>query len=121
MDNVSKFTSEKIKRLLKAYPEDLSKKYTESRKVLETKLPEEILSQWENIGLDIAQLSSRSWEPALSYFAASAKVQQYLPSGQFLGWCKSGFNLSKESNKISESLPMNFNRNHICFCPLYLL
>ena len=33
MDNVSKFTSEKIKRLLKAYPEDLSKKYTESRKM----------------------------------------------------------------------------------------
>ena len=56
--------------------------------VQSTKLPEEILSQWENIGLDIAQLSSRSWEPALSYFAASAKVQQYLPSGQFLGWCK---------------------------------
>ena len=120
MDNVSKFTSEKIKRLLKAYPEDLSKKYTESRKVLETKLPEEILSQWENIGLDIAQLSSRSWEPALSYFAASAKVQQYLPSGQFLGWCKSGFNLSKESNKISESFLNSSPQTMIRLRPRYI-
>ena len=102
MDNISKFTSSKIKRLLKAYPEDLSKKYVESRGILETKLPEEILSQWENIGLEIAQLSSRSWEPSISYFSSSIKVQQYLPSGQFLGWCKSSFNLAKESNKVAE-------------------
>ncbi|MEC7837640.1 MAG: hypothetical protein VX523_02815, partial [Chloroflexota bacterium] len=102
MDNISKFTSSKIKRLLKAYPDDLSKKYVESRGILETKLPEEVLSQWENIGLEIAQLSSRSWEPSISYFSSSIKVQQYLPSGQFLGWCKSSFNLAKESNKVAE-------------------
>ena len=56
----------------------------------------------DNIGLDIAQLSSRSWEPSISYFSSSIKVQQYLPSGQFLGWCKSSFNLAKESNKVAE-------------------
>jgi len=34
MDNVSKFTSEKIKRLLKAYPEDLSKNIQNQEKYL---------------------------------------------------------------------------------------
>ena len=55
MDNYSKYTPEKIKRLLKAYPEDLLSQYVESRDILESKLPEEILTQWENIGLEIAQ------------------------------------------------------------------
>ena len=97
MDNHSKYTSEKIKRLLKAYPEDLLTKYIESRDILESKLPEEILTQWENIGLEMAQMSSRSWEPALAYFSASVKVQQYLPSGQFLGWCQSSISLSNDN------------------------
>ena len=52
MDNYSKYTPEKIKRLLKAYPEELLSQYVESRDILESKLPEEILTQWENIGLE---------------------------------------------------------------------
>ena len=50
----------------------------------------------------MAQMSSRSWEPALAYFSASVKVQQYLPSGQFLGWCQSSISLSKDSGKIAQ-------------------
>ena len=117
MDNYSKYTPEKIKRLLKAYPEDLLSQYVESRDILESKLPEEILTQWENIGLEIAQLSSRSWEPSLAYFSASVKVQQYLPSGQFLGWCKSSISLSKDSGKIAQyflsSSPQTLSLIHI--------
>ena len=62
----------------------------------------QILNQWENIGLEIAQESSRSWETSLAYFSVSVKVQQYLPSGQFLGWCNAGIKLAKDSTKVSE-------------------
>ena len=88
MENISKFDHEKIKRLLKAYPEEVLLAYLESREILINKLPEEILYQWENIGIDIAKDSARSWESSLAYYNASVKVQQYLPSGQFLGGAK---------------------------------
>ena len=61
MENISKFDHEKIKRLLKAYPEEVTNAYLESREILEKKLPEEILYQWENIGVDISKESARSW------------------------------------------------------------
>ena len=120
MDNYSKYTPEKIKRLLKAYPEDLLSQYVESRDILESKLPEEILTQWENIGLEIAQLSSRSWEPSLAYFSASVKVQQYLPSGQFLGWCKSSISLSKDSSKIAQYFLSSSPQTMVRLRPRYI-
>ena len=120
MDNNSKYTPEKIKRLLKAYPEDLLSQYVESRDILESKLPEEILTQWENIGLEIAQLSSRSWEPSLAYFSASVKVQQYLPSGQFLGWCKSSISLSKDSSKIAQYFLSSSPQTMVRLRPRYI-
>ena len=49
------FDHTKIKRLLKAYPKEVSETYTYSREILKNKLPEEILSNWENVGLGIAQ------------------------------------------------------------------
>jgi hypothetical protein len=93
----------KIKRLLKAYPKEVSESYTYSRAILEKKLPEEILSNWENVGLGLAQENTHSWECALSFFKVSPEVQQHLPSGQFLGWCDSGLKLTKKSTKISIS------------------
>ena len=104
MENISKFDHEKIKRLLKAYPEEVTNAYLESREILEKKLPEEILYQWENIGVDISKESARSWESALAYFNVSVKVQQYLPSGQFLGWSKAGYKLSIERANVVKNL-----------------
>ena len=97
------FDHTKIKRLLKAYPKEVSETYTYSQGILKNKLPEEILSNWENIGLGIAQENTHSWECALSFFKVSVEVQQHLPSGQFLGWCESGLKLTRKSTKISIS------------------
>ncbi|KAA1293095.1 MAG: VWA domain-containing protein [SAR202 cluster bacterium] len=120
MENISKFDHEKIKRLLKAYPEEVTNAYLESREILEKKLPEEILYQWENIGVDISKESARSWESALAYFNVSVKVQQYLPSGQFLGWSKAGYKLSKESTKIAESFLTSSPMTMIRLRPRYI-
>ena len=120
MENISKFDHEKIKRLLKAYPEEVTNAYLESREILEKKLPEEILYQWENIGVDISKESARSWESALAYFNVSVKVQQYLPSGQFLGWSKAGYKLSKESTKIAESFLNSSPMTMIRLRPRYI-
>ena len=54
------FDHTKIKRLLKAYPKEVSETYTYSQGILKNKLPEEILSNWENIGLGIAQENTHS-------------------------------------------------------------
>ena len=120
MENNSKFTYEKIKRLLKAYPENVSKSYVESREILEKKLPEEILHQWENLGLDIAKESPRSWESSLAYFQVSVKIQQYLPSGQFLGWSNAGLKLTKESTKIAESFLKSSPQTMVRLRPRYI-
>tara|TARA_B110000438_G_scaffold175011_1_gene167291 strand:- start:4563 stop:7892 length:3330 start_codon:yes stop_codon:yes gene_type:complete len=120
MENNSKFTHDKIKRLLKVYPEDVSKAYIESREILEKKLPEEILHQWENLGLDIAKESPRSWESSLEYFKVSVKIQQYLPSGQFLGWSNAGYKLTKESTKISESFLKSSPQTMVRLRPRYI-
>ena len=76
--------------------------------------------QWENIGVDISKESARSWESALAYFNVSVKVQQYLPSGQFLGWSKAGFKLSKESTKIAESFLTSSPMTMIRLRPRYI-
>ena len=120
MENNSKFTHDKIVRLLKAYPENVSKAYIESREILSTKLPEEILHQWENIGLNIAKESPRSWESSLAYFEVSVKIQQYLPSGQFLGWSNAGYNLTKESTNIAESFLKSSPQTMIRLRPRYI-
>ena len=120
MENNSKFTYEKIKRILKAYPENVSKSYVESREILEKKLPEEILHQWENLGLDIAKESPRSWESSLAYFQVSVKIQQYLPSGQFLGWSNAGLKLTKESTKIAESFLKSSPQTMVRLRPRYI-
>ena len=120
MENISKFDHEKIKRLLKAYPEEVLLSYLESREILINKLPKEILYQWENIGIDIAKDSARSWESSLAYYNASVRVQQYLPSGQFLGWSKAGLKLSKDSTKISESFLNSSPMTMIRLRPRYI-
>jgi nitric oxide reductase activation protein len=97
------FDHTKIKRLLKAYPKEVSETYIYSRRILKNKLPEEILINWENVGLSLAQENTHSWECALAFFKVSVEVQQHLPSGQFIGWCDSGLKLTRKSTKISIS------------------
>ena len=87
-----------IRERLLTFPAEVVQQYDESEKILsERLLDQEVVNKWAQIGLDIAQITVRSWEAAVEYFAATPEVQRQLPSGQLLRWGRTGYSLSGDS------------------------
>ena len=65
-----------IRESLLAFPAEVVQQYDESEKVLSERLLDgEVVNKWAEIGFDIAQVTVRSWEAAVEYFAATPEVQ----------------------------------------------
>ena len=87
-----------IRERLLVFPAAVVQQYDASEKALsERLLDEEVVSRWAQIGLDIAQITVRSWEASVEYFVASPDVQRQLPSGQLLRWGRTGYSLACDS------------------------
>ena len=87
-----------IRERLLVFPAAVVQQYDASEKALsERLLDEEVVSRWAQIGLDIAQITVRSWEASVEYFVASPDVQRQLPSGQLLRWGRTGYSLAGDS------------------------
>ncbi len=96
-------TLKDIRAKLNNYPDSLKDNFEISLKLVSEIFTKEETILWALVGLKIAQVTTRSWEPSLEFYRATPNIIKYLPFNYIIQWGESGLDLSTESPTLASS------------------
>ncbi|HCU79917.1 MAG TPA: hypothetical protein DGN60_01990 [Chloroflexi bacterium] len=91
-----------LSELLK-HPTKLIEEFESALEIISTTKDLNELNVWANLGLSLANQTSRSWETAASYFYSSSQIANLIPHTYFVKWSHCGANLCKKSPQLATS------------------
>lgn len=103
---------EKIEQDLSKFPPSVGENFRQSSGILSTNLTDEQVLTWASFGLEIAQQTARSWEPASEYYRVSLDVRPYLSAQQLFDWGQVGVDLCLASPSLGNAF---FRASAPCF------
>ena len=91
-----------LSELLK-HPTKLIEEFESALEIISTTKDLNELNVWADLGLSLANQTSRSWETAASYFYSSSQIANLIPHTNFVKWSHCGVNLCKKSPQLATS------------------
>ncbi len=88
---------------LERFPHSVSDEFNAAFDSLPTGLDTEKISDWSDLGVEIARQTVRSWEAAAQYYKVSNEVLDSMPFNYFTQWANSGSKLCGESPALAVS------------------
>ena len=98
--------SQSIKQIqdkLKRYPDVLHEEFDRSLRLIATSVTNSQIVMWAQIGLEITEQGSRSWETASKYFKVSPVMLGSIPFNHFIKWAEYGSSLCSKSHALATS------------------
>ena len=94
-------TVEQIREELSPFPVAVLEEFDRARQTLPDTLTEAQTAVWALGGVEIAQLTVRSWEAAAQYYKVSPLVLGFIPFNYFVKWAQCGNTLAQEAPTLA--------------------
>ena len=94
---------QRVRAELERFPPPLLEEFGKASQAMTSSQDETQLAEWAQLGISMAEQTSRSWEAASRYFAASPKVVGLMPHSYFVKWSECGSALCQESHNLAVS------------------
>ena len=94
-------TVEQIREELSPFPVAVLEEFDRARQTLPDTLTEAQTAIWALGGVEIAQLTVRSWEAAAQYYKVSPLVLGFIPFNYFVKWSQCGNTLAQEAPALA--------------------
>ena len=94
-------TVEQIREELSPFPVAVLEEFDRARQALPDTLTEAQTAVWALGGVEIAQLTVRSWEAAAQYYKVSPLVLGFIPFNYFVKWAQCGNTLAQEAPTLA--------------------